>query len=133
MNTRKGRAKFKNFRIILDTGCISTIVTGRLIPKLSPKEGNMMKRHTQAGSITTNLKVKIYLTLPEISATEIVTWNFHVDDTAKGRYDNILGRDLLTPLGLNLKFSDNVIEAYDGPFKESTEPMVDLGTHEFKY
>ena len=133
MNTRKGRAKFKNFRIILDTRCISTIVTGRLIPKLSPKEGNMMQWHTQAGSITTNLKVKIYLTLPEISATEIVTWNFHVDDTAKGRYDNILGRDLLTPLGLNLKLFDNVIEAYDGPFKGSTEPMVDLGTHEFKY
>ena len=33
----------------------------------------------------------------------------HVDDSAKGRYDMILGRDLLTELVLNLKLSDNVI------------------------
>ena len=33
----------------------------------------MMQWHTQAGKITTNLKVKIDFTLPEISATKIVT------------------------------------------------------------
>ena len=31
------------------------------------------------------------------------------------------------------KFSDHVIEADDGPFKESTSPMVDLDTYEFTY
>ena len=45
----------------------------------------------------------------------------------------ILGRDLLTELGLNLKLSDHIIEADDGPFKGSTTPMVDLGTYIFKY
>ena len=44
----------------------------------------------------------------------------------------ILGRDLLTSLGLNLKLSDHIIEADDGPFKGSTAPMVDMGTYEFK-
>ena len=62
-----------------------------------------MKYHTQAGSITTNLKVEIYFTLPELSTMKIVMWNFHVDDSSKGRYNMILGRDLLTSLGLNLK------------------------------
>ena len=28
MNTRKGEEKFKNFRILLDSGCISTIIMG---------------------------------------------------------------------------------------------------------
>ena len=28
---------------------------------------------------------------------------FHVDDSARGRYDMILGRDISTKLGLNLK------------------------------
>ena len=54
-----------------------------------------MQWHTQAVSITKNLKVKIDLTLPKISATKIVTWNCHVDDSAKGRYDMILGRYIL--------------------------------------
>ena len=31
MNTRKGKAKFKNFRILLDSGCNSTIAMVRLV------------------------------------------------------------------------------------------------------
>ena len=54
-----------------------------------------MEWHTQAVDITTNLKVKIDFTLPGFSATKIVMWNFHVDDSTKIRYSIILGRDLL--------------------------------------
>ena len=33
MNTRKVKAKFKNFRILLDSGCSSTTLMGRLVKK----------------------------------------------------------------------------------------------------
>ena len=62
-----------------------------------------MQWHNQVGNITTNIKIKIYFTLPELSATQIVTWNCHADDSSKGRYGMTLGRELLTPLGLNIK------------------------------
>ena len=62
MNTRKGRAKFKNFRILLDSECSTTIVMGRLVRKVTPKEDVGMKLHTQAGSITTNIKLRIDFT-----------------------------------------------------------------------
>ena len=55
-----------------------------------------------------------------------------MDDSTKGRYDMILGRDLLIDLGLNIKFSDNVIEADDGPLKGSKVPMVDMGKYGLK-
>ena len=58
-----------------------------------------MQRHTQAVNITTNLKVKVDFTLPSISATNIVTQKFHLDDSAKGRDDMISGQYLLTELG----------------------------------
>ena len=45
-----------------------------------------------AGNITTNLNIKIYFTLIELSATKTMTWNCHVDEYAKGRYDIILER-----------------------------------------
>ena len=45
----------------------------------------------------------------------------------------VLVQDILTELGLNLKFSENVIEAYYGPFNWSTTPMVGLGAYIFKY
>ena len=38
INTRKGRAKFKISRIILDSGCSSTIVMKSLVEKLYPEK-----------------------------------------------------------------------------------------------
>ena len=40
-------------------------------------------------------------------------------------------RDLLPILGINLKLCNHVIKEGDGPFKESTARMVDLGTYWF--
>ena len=45
----------------------------------------------------------------------------------------ILGRDILTALGLNIWFSYHVIEADGGPLKGYTASMVNLGTYGFKY
>ena len=45
----------------------------------------------------------------------------------------ILGQDILTELGLNLKWSEHVIKAGDGPFNGSTTPMVDVGMYICKY
>ena len=132
MNTLKGGAKFKKFRILLDSGCSSTILMGRLIEKLTPKEDAVIQWHNQAGSITTNLKVNMDFTLPGHSATKTVIWNFHVDNLDKGRYDIILGRDILIYLGLNFKLSDHIIEAYYGTLKGYTTPMVDMGAYESK-
>ena len=93
----------------------------------------MIQCHIQESSITYNLKFNIYFTLPELSAEKILTWNCHVDDSDKGICDIIIGRDILTDLGLNLKLSYPVIEADYEPFKGYMAPMVVLGTYEFKY
>ena len=92
-----------------------------------------MKWYTQVGNVTTNLKVKIEFTLFELSTTKLVTCHCHMDNASKGRYNIILGRDILAALQLNLKFSWHVIEADDGFLKMSSPPMVDLDTYEFKY
>ena len=85
MNTGNGRAKFKNFLILLDSGCSSTILMGRLVKKLGLEEDTPMQWNTQAVNITTNIKVKIDYTLTALSATNVVTWKFHVDDSTKVR------------------------------------------------
>ena len=83
------------FLILLDSGCSSTITMRRIIEKRYPEKYAPMQWNTQAVNITTNLKVTIYFTLPALSPTNFVKWKCHVDDSAKGRYDIILGQDLL--------------------------------------
>ena len=51
---------------------------------------------------------------------------FHEADSAKGRYNMILVRDLWTTLVINLKLSDQVIEVDNGLLKGSTATMLDL-------
>ena len=41
--------------------------------KINPKREAVMQSHTQEGNITTNINVKIDITLPGLSATKIVT------------------------------------------------------------
>ena len=92
-----------------------------------------MRWHTQAINITTNLKVKVDFTLPALSVMNVGMCRCHVDNSAKGRYNMILVRDVLTKLRLNLKLYQHFIESDDGPFNGSTAHMVDLGTYIFKY
>ena len=79
MNTRSGIVKFNNFQIILDSGCSSMILMGRLVEKLPPEQDYVIQWHTKAINITTNIKVKVYFTLSALSATDDVAWNCHVD------------------------------------------------------
>ena len=53
----------------------------------------------QAVNITTNLKVKVDLTLSEFSTKKIVMWECHVDDSSKGKCYMILDKYILTKLG----------------------------------
>ena len=69
MNIRKGKAKFKNFLILMDSGCSPTIIMGGIIKNLILKK-SVMQWHMQAVNITTNSNINTYFTLPEISATK---------------------------------------------------------------
>ena len=61
--------------------------------------------------------------LPEFSASKIVTWKFHVEESTHGIYHMILGRYLLTVLGLYLRFSENVIIGGEGPYEGCSAQM----------
>ena len=74
MNKRKGKVKFENFRVLLDGGCSSMIVTRGLTKQIETKEYFVKQFQTQVGNITNNPRVRIDFTPPEFSSTEIVTW-----------------------------------------------------------
>ena len=69
----------------------------------------------QEGKFTTSNKENVDFCLPEFIATKKVSWKFHVYKQTNSRYDMILGRNLLTALGLDLKFFVNLIIVGEGP------------------
>ena len=83
---------------------------GKAVKKNSSEEDAVIQWHTQAGNITTSLKVILDFTLPTLSANNIVMWKFHADEYSKDRSDMTLGRELLTELRLNVKLSDHTIK-----------------------
>ena len=83
MNARKVRTKFNNLQILLYSGCSSKILMGNLVKKIYPKKYAVIQCHTQVRNATTNLKVKLDLTLPALSATNVVKSKCHVDDSSK--------------------------------------------------
>ena len=66
MNTRNGKAKLKNFRILLDSVCSSIIVMGRIVERLFPEKDAMTQWQRQAANIATNFKVNEDSTLPTL-------------------------------------------------------------------
>ena len=71
-------------------------------------------------------------TLTEPREKKIVMWDCHVYEYAKGRYNMIWGRYILTKVELNLKFSYHIIEVEYGPLKGLTAPLVDMGMYGYK-
>ena len=67
-------------------------------------------------NITNNKKVEVDFNFPGFSATKIIMWNFHVDESTKIRYDMSLYIYLVTSLGSDVKFSDHIIKEGDRPF-----------------
>ena len=77
-------------------------------------------------------KLKSIIWLNRIQCKQVVKWECHVYKSNEGRYDIILGRDLLTVLGLDSKMSEHVITVGDGPYKGYTDPMLDKCTYDIK-
>ena len=80
----------------------------------------------QSGKFVTSKNMNVDIFLPEFSGTKIVTWKCHKDNSTNGRYDMILGRDLITALGLDLNFSKIVKLGGEGPHEGCSAPMVDV-------
>ena len=63
--------------------------------------------------MTTNTKVKTIFTIPELREKKVIEWDFHATPLEMGARDAILGRDVMTFLGIDPICSREVIK-WDG-------------------
>ena len=120
-NTRKGKPKPVTIRALLDSGGSGTLVTSKFAKKLrNPKKADKTVWSTPAGDMKTTLKCKAQFSIPELHDNRLIEWDVHVTETL-APYDMIIGRDVLSDLGIDLLFSNNTIEWDDSqiPFKDA--------------
>jgi predicted aspartyl protease len=110
-----GNTDFIQCKALIDTGSSSTLINN--VQKLRAagfplKKGPPITWNTKGGSFTTNKTVEITCNLPDFTRHRVVTFEASVDERAKGldKYDIILGRDVLTQLGLKIDFAAESID-----------------------
>ena len=105
---RHGDPKPKTLKVLLDTGASSTIINSKFVSKLRQKSDATTEWGTAAGTFITNNKCKLEFTLPEMHDRRLIHWECHVTKQAFN-YDMIIGRDLLTELGMEFSFKKQII------------------------
>ena len=76
--------------------------------------------------------VKVGFCWTGFSATKIMTWKYHVDNSTESRYNMILGTDLLATLGLGLTFSEHFIIGGTKTYEGFLTPIADINDYDIK-
>ena len=118
--TSLGKGKAKTIRVLLDSGASSSIIYKPLVNKLRIRQTAPTEWNTAAGLFTMSQKTVIRFMLPELHEKRIIEYKVHVTDT-ESRYDMIMGRDLLSTLGITLNFQNESII-----WDETVIPMKDM-------
>jgi hypothetical protein len=112
-NTRVGKSKPVTLRALLDSGGSGSLVTEKFTKKLRTKRTNdNTVWSTPGGTLNTNTKCTVEFSIPEMHDARLIKWDMYVTKNL-GAYDMILGRDLMTDLGIDIHFSTNSV-TWDG-------------------
>ena len=127
-NSRMGKAKPIWLKCLLDTGATASLVDQKHAKKLRSKKlgGSKSVWTTPAGNLTTTAKCQCAFMIPEFHRDRVIEWDLHMSSSL-GAYDMIIGRDILSDLGIKFDFSDMTME-WDGssiPMKDSDASMME--------
>ena len=118
-NTRLGKPKPIAVKCLLDSGASGSLIDAKFMKKLRVKRASTTTVwSTPAGEMSTSTMVNGMFTIPELQEKKLIEWPLHVVEGV-GTYDMILGRDVMSFLGIDILFSQKVV-TWNGselPFK----------------
>ena len=111
---KEGSKEYRTYRGLIDTGSSSSLMNVAIARDNGIKKFNRseIKWNTQAGQFKTHgSQIVNALKLPQFSTHRTFSSNFHMFEKKQdGRYDLILGRDILQSIGLDILNSDKKFE-----------------------
>ena len=120
LNISLGKPKLINLVALIDSGASECLLSEEYARKLriTQTQSPPITWTTPAGEMQTRGKVKAQMTIPELQSKKLIEWRFHVAKNM-GAYDMIIGRDMLSFLGIDISFSRQTVawEGAEMPFK----------------
>lgn len=89
-------------------------------------------RSTKAGSFKTTKTCQVQIMLPAFHEKCIISWTAYVDKTNQlsSKYDMIIGRDLISELGMSFWFDDYFMEWDNATTSMQNPKIFDLDSRE---
>jgi hypothetical protein len=106
-----GSPPVKLTRVLIDTGCSKTLIKMQYVPNSlsNAKKAMPITWSTNGGKVNTCYEVLLTIVLPEFSSSMEVQWSCAADENHNATYDMILGRDLQSPLRMDILFSTGTL------------------------
>jgi hypothetical protein len=112
MNVKHKESKKKvSLRILLDSGASSSIIDRSFVPKRTLTTSSHSKWKTLAGTVYTPYEGVVKFKLPEFFESRTIQHKVYVtDNMSTMNYDMIIGRDIMSKMGLKINFELLCIE-----------------------
>ena len=113
INYRKGKLKYKPLRVLFDSGTTKSIVLKEFVSKLQLSKDSRVEWETKGGIFITEGTCTTTFSFPEFKNWKGIEWQLHVDSMTKAKdshYDMIIGGDLMSELGLDIKYSTHTVQ-----------------------
>ena len=118
---KHGTPKCIELNALLDSGCSGTLMNEKFAKKLRTQKAATTNWGTVNGELETKRRCKINMQLPQLSKSLTINVNTHLVKKVSDRYDMIIGRDVMSELGIALDFKDRLIM-----YEHIQLPMTDM-------
>jgi len=128
VNVRKGKQgrhiKWMGLFLLFDSRASESFVREKYVKQLQHKFVKCSDDYEIAGStFTVTKELKLRFSLPKFGSSKIITSKFKIDSSTDNHgigYDMIIGRDILSILGIDISFTDKTVT-----WDHVTVPMKD--------
>ena len=110
------KVKYEGLTVLFDSGSSHTMIVEKVVQQQQWKRlHNPVGFDSCNGAFELNYKTDIKLTFPELNSHRVVKQQCYIDERKNNElgYDMIVGRDLMTSLGIQLDFQDKKLK-WDG-------------------
>ena len=102
----------EGLKVLYDSGCSHTMIRKDYTNHCKRLRSNKKEQTfiTAAGAFVSAGKAIVEFSLPDLNDSKVIKWPCYLDDANDMSYDVIIGRDLMTKLGISIDFKRKVIQ-----------------------